>query len=364
MLQKPCATNKAACGKATWPHLATRYLATRYLANPPPRRVYSHRVNFRILPLLLLAFAAPLTAQSSAAPGNPPAALAPSAITQVVVLGSGSPVIDTERSHPAVAIVVNGEAYLVDFGADVVRQSQEAAQQDKIPALTPTRLRVVFCTHLHSDHTAGLSDLFLTPAVVGRPGALEIYGPPGIDAMAKNIRAAYAKDIDIRLNGLEHGNPAAYMMNVHEVAPAIGKPDVIYKDANVTVTAFRVAHGSWDYSLGYRFDTPDRSIVMSGDTGPTDAVARACHGCDVMMSEVYSQAGFDRLGAAGKQYFASFHVSTAQVAAMAEQAHPKLLVLYHQLLLVGSDPDAELIKEIHDAGYKGAVVSARDLEVF
>ena len=314
-----------------------------------------------ILPILLLALS-PFAAAQSAGPTAP--ALPPSPITQVVVLGSGTPVIDIERSHPAVAIVVNGEPYLVDFGADIVRQAAAAAQQKNIPALRPVNLRVVFSTHLHSDHTSGLADLFLTPAVVGRPGALELYGPPGLDAMASNIRAAYAKDIDIRLHGLEHGNPAAYVMNVHEIAPAIDHPAVIYRDANVTVTAFRVAHGSWDYSLGYRFDTPDRSIVLSGDTGPTEAVARACHGCDIMMNEVYSQAGFNQLGPAGKAYFSSFHMSASQLAHTAELAHPRLLVLYHQMLLAGSDPDAELVKEIRDAGYTGPIVSARDLDAF
>ncbi len=321
-----------------------------------------------LFPILIFTLATPFALAQAPAPSAaaslPAPALPPSPITQVVVLGSGTPVIDIERSHPAVAVVVNGQPYLVDFGAGVVRQAAEAAQLKNIPALKPTNLRVVFCTHLHSDHTAGLADLFLTPAVVGRPGALELYGPPGLDAMAGNIRAAYAKDIDIRLNGLEHGNPAAYVMNVHEVAPAVDHPAVVYKDANVTVTAFRVAHGSWDYSLGYRFDTPDRSIVMSGDTGPTQAVERACHGCDIMMDELYLQSGFDRLTPAGKAYFSSFHMSAAQVAHTAEQAHPKLLVLYHQMLLTGSDPDAQLVKAVRDSGYTGAVVSARDLDVF
>jgi ribonuclease BN (tRNA processing enzyme) len=83
-----------------------------------------------------------------------------------------------------------------------------------------------------------------------------------------------------------------------------------------------------------------------------------------MMNEVYSQAGFNQLGPAGKAYFSSFHMSASQLAHTAEQAHPKLLVLYHQMLLTGSDPDAELIKEIRDAGYTGPIVSARDLDVF
>ena len=72
---------------------------------------------------------------------------------------------------------------------------------------------------------------------------------------------------------------------------------VVYRDSNVTVTAFRVLHGSWKYAFGYRFDAGDRSIVVSGDTKPTDAVVDACHGCDVLVHEVYSKKGFDRLPA-------------------------------------------------------------------
>src|SRR5215469_14390341 len=186
--------------------------------------------------------------------------------TQVVILGTGTPILDPDRSGPSVAVVVNGSAYLVDFGPGVVRRAAAAARDKKITALTPSNLKVVFATHLHSDHTAGLADLYLSPAVEGRPGPLELYGPPGIADMARHIEAAYVKDVDIRVHGLEHGNERAYTINTHEI-----KPGIVYKDANVIVRAFAVAHGSWDYAYGYRFDTADRSIVISGDTAPTQS---------------------------------------------------------------------------------------------
>src|SRR6185369_17989252 len=129
----------------------------------------------------------------------------PTSKTQLVILGTGTPIINPDRSGPSVAVVVNGSAYLVDFGPGVVRRAAAAARDKHITALTPRNLQVVFATHLHSDHTAGLSDLYLTPAVEGRPGALELYGPPGIADMARHIQAAYVKDVDIRVHGLEHG---------------------------------------------------------------------------------------------------------------------------------------------------------------
>jgi ribonuclease BN (tRNA processing enzyme) len=283
----------------------------------------------------------------------------PESRTQLVVLGTGTPVVLPDRSGPAVAVVVNGSAYLVDFGPGVVRRAAAAARDKRIEALRVPNLKIAFCTHLHSDHTAGLSDLFLTPAVEGRGAPLELYGPPGLDDMAKHIQAAYAKDIDLRVHGLEQGDAAAYKINVHEV-----KPGVVYKDANVTVTAFSVPHGSWDYSYGYRFDTTDRSIVISGDTGPSESVAKACHGCDLMLHEVYSLKWFAQKPPARQKYHAAFHTSTTELAKIAAAGKPAELVMYHQLFLATDDPDQALLDEIRKAGYMGRVASAHDLDVY
>lgn len=279
--------------------------------------------------------------------------------TQVVILGTGTPVLNPDRSGPAVAVVVNGSAYLVDFGPGVVRRAAAAARDKKIAALTPANIKVAFATHLHSDHTAGLADLYLSPAVEGRPGPLELYGPPGIVDMARHIQAAYVKDVDIRVHGLEQGNARAYVIHTHEI-----KPGIVYKDANVTVRAFAVAHGTWDYSYGYRFDTPDRSIVISGDTAPTPAIAQACHGCDLLLHEVYSQAWFRERPPARQKYHSHFHTSTAELAEIAKAAQPKHLVLNHQLFRDTDDPDAVLLDEIKRAGYAGQVSSAHDLDIY
>ncbi len=279
--------------------------------------------------------------------------------TQLVILGTGTPVPIPDRSGPSVAVVVNGSAYLVDFGPGVVRRAATAFYEKHIEALKPANLKIAFATHLHSDHTAGLADLFLTPAVIGRGAPLELYGPPGIRDMARHIEAAYAKDIALRIHGLERGNPKAYKLNVHEI-----KPGIVYKDANVTVTAFAVPHGSWDYSYGYRFDTADRSIVISGDTGPNESVAKACHGCDLLLHEVYSTTWFQKQSVEDQKYHSAFHTSATELAAIAAQAKPKRLVMYHQLFLPSQNVDVELPEELRKAGYDGPAVSARDLDVF
>ena len=274
---------------------------------------------------------------------------------RLVLLGTGTPLADPDRSGPAVAIVVNGDAYIVDAGPGIVRRAAAAARAGTA-ALSVRNLRRVFITHLHSDHTLGLPDLMLSPAVLHRNAPLEVYGPPGIEHMVDAILDAYREDIRLRIDGLEHGEPAGYRMDVHEVVPG-----VVYRDSSVTVTAFRVEHGSWPYAYGYRFQSADRTIVVSGDTRPTDAVAEACGGCDILVHEVYAQQGFDRLPASGKAYHASFHTSAVELGRIAARARPKLLVLYHQLFF--GSTDEEILREVRE-GFPGRVVSGKDLEVY
>src|SRR2546426_1998864 len=87
----------------------------------------------------------------------------PTSHTQIVLLGTGTPAADPDRSGPATAIVVNGTPYLVDVGPGLVRRAAAAARDRGVQALQPTNLRMVFVTHLHSDHTVGFPDLIFTP---------------------------------------------------------------------------------------------------------------------------------------------------------------------------------------------------------
>jgi ribonuclease BN (tRNA processing enzyme) len=157
--------------------------------------------------------------------------------------------------------------------------------------------------------------------------------------------------MDVRLNGLEHGNPQAYQVKVREIAPG-----VVYKDGNVAVTAFAVKHATWDQAFGYRFETAARSVVISGDTAPASSVAEACHGCDVLVHEVYCDVPPGR-----EAYYRAAHTSASELARIAVQAQPKLLVLYHQLFSGCSE--ATLVGRVQE-GYPGAVVSGKDFDVF
>jgi ribonuclease BN (tRNA processing enzyme) len=287
--------------------------------------------------------------------------------TRVVLLGTGNPPADPDRSGPATAVVVNGTPYLVDFGAGVVRRAKQAAVDRGIDALEPTKLRVVFVTHLHSDHTVGYPDLILTPWVIGRRVPLEVYGPSGIKDMTTHVMAAYQADFIARQHQYDDKTyrggsfPEGHAVNAHEI-----KPGVVYQDANVKVTAYPTVHVMESYA--YRFDTADRSIVISGDTNPTQAVIDACRGCDVLIHEALSNDWLSRRPDF-KEYAARYHTTTTQLAELATKAKPKLLVLYHNSVSwrpavddQRSRPEVLLAEML--AKYSGPVVVGRDLDVF
>ncbi|MCH7924139.1 MAG: MBL fold metallo-hydrolase [Planctomycetes bacterium] len=311
--------------------------------------------------IILILFLAPTVAcrlenaQSgvTAAADRAPASSNPS--TRLVLLGTGTPNADPARSGPALAVVVNGQAYLVDCGPGIVRRAA-AAHQMGIEALAVEKLTHVFITHLHSDHTLGYPDLIFTPWVLERAAPLEAFGPPGLAAMTEHILAAYHEDIAIRIEGLEPANAMGYKVNVHEITAGL-----VYQDKNVRVTAFPVRHGSWPHAYGFRFDTADRSIVISGDTAPCESLVQHAKGCDLLVHEVYSNVAFQRRPAVWQRYHASFHTSTTELAEIARQVQPKLLVLTHQLFW-GSAPE-ELVAEIRQT-YDGDVRSGNDLDVY
>ena len=276
--------------------------------------------------------------------------------TQVVVLGTGTPNADPDRSGPAVAIVTNGQAYLVDAGPGIVRRAAAAAREG-VPALSMPGLDIVFLTHLHSDHTLGLPDLMLSPWVLDRTAPLRVYGPPGTADMVRFIDSAYTEDIHLRLAGGEPSNKTGWRSVVHEIRDT----GVVYRDSNVTVRAFRVHHGAWEYAYGYRFETPDRVIVVSGDTRPTDAVVNACHGCDVLVHEVYDAERLKQRSPAWQAYYHRYHTSTYELGDLAARAKPKLLLLVHQLYSGGTDED--LVRQI-GTRFSGRVVSAHDLGIY
>jgi len=181
--------------------------------------------------------------------------------------------------------------------------------------------------------------------------------------MTDHILAAGEEDIRIRTQGLERNfaqhNDTGYKVNVHEI-----EPGVVYKDRSITVKAFQVPHGEWPQAFGYRFETLDRTIMISGDTSPSQAVVEACNGCDVLIHEVYTEMFLAQAPRAFKEYHPKYHTSSRELGELATKAKPKLLILYHQQYGVRSGrTERDLLREMK-AAYAGKFVSGHDLDVY
>ena len=283
---------------------------------------------------------------------------APDNKTRLILLGTGTPNADPNRAGPALAISIGDRSYIVDFGPGIVRQAAALSSNHGGPfeSLNPKNLKVVFLTHLHSDHTTGYPDLILTPWVLERSDPLKVFGPEGIKNMTTKILEAYKADIDYRIDGLEPANESGWKVEAVEVNEGI-----IYEDELIEVIAFKVNHGTWDNAYGYKFITEDKTIVVSGDTAPSKQLIEMSRGVDILVHEVYSQAGFNRRTEVWKKYHASHHTSTKELAEIANEAQPKLLVLTH--ILFWGSTEEEILEEV-ESSYSGKVSLGQDLSIY
>ena len=274
--------------------------------------------------------------------------------TKIVVLGSGTPNPDPKRTGSAYAVLVNGQAYLVDFGPGIVRSASYLSPTwgGEFEELEVKNLEYAFLTHIHSDHSAGLSDLILTPWVLGREKPLKLFGPPQLAKMAAHILIAYEDDINYRINGSQPSNPEGYKTQFVE-----NKEGVIFKDSNVTVRAFKVNHGKLTNSYGYSFITNDKKIVFSGDTAISDILIEEAKGADVLIHEVFSEEGFQKKTKDWQIYHKAHHTSSIEVGLIANKVKPKKLVLSHILFWGASK---ESILEDVRLNFKGETILAED----
>ena len=293
-----------------------------------------------------------------------------SEVTKVVMLGTGNPQPDPNRRGPGVAIVVNDQPYIVDAGEGIWRATGKANPLfgGTIKGLAHNNLTRSFITHLHSDHTVGLPSLILSPWTEGRSEPLEVWGPPGTAHMVENILEAYEADIAARRFDPQQLNDTGWRAVGHDV-PETG---LVYQDDNVTVEAFKVVHGTWSVAFAYRFTTPDKVIVVSGDVRPSEGILEASRGADILIHEVIGIDDRDKqpwgksrntpldLGNVAEL----FHTTTEQLAELANEVKPGLLVLYHEQNWSDPyNPDA-LAEEIQRYGYDGEVISARDQDIY
>jgi len=276
--------------------------------------------------------------------------------TRLILLGTGGgPRPRKANSAPAQVIVVNDTAYVVDCGNGVARQLVFAG----VPLAT---LRHVFITHHHSDHNADYGNLLWLAWTAGLRTRVDTWGPPPLEKMTNLFFEMNAYDINTRIAD-EGRVPLVPLVHVHELTQG----GAVMQDENVKVTAALVHHPPVVSSFGYRFDAADRSIVISGDTAPSDNLIKLAQGADLLVHEALYVPGVDRLvarvpnAAALKQSIMSHHTTAEDAGRVAKAAGVKTLVLSH---LVPADDPAIADQMWIDAArvhFQGPVVVGKDL---
>lgn len=265
----------------------------------------------------------------------------------VLLLGTGYPRPDPQRAGPS-AVVIAGDAWFV------VDAGRGATMRIAATDLQYANLRGVFLTHLHSDHTAGLPDLFNTSWQFGRKTVpLELYGPRGTKKLANAMLGFFAEDIHWRRDVLEKHPAAGATIRTHIV-----REGVVYDDGKVKITAFPVDHRPVVNAFGYRFESGGQTVVISGDTRPTENLVRYAKGADILVLEAYLPEHFLRVDTPEvAARLMSYHTSAEEAGQLAARAGVKKLVLTH---LIPGNAD-ETFRERAGRAFKGEVVVGRDL---
>jgi ribonuclease BN (tRNA processing enzyme) len=275
---------------------------------------------------------------------------------KLILLGTGGgPRPRTARSAPAQVILVNDTAYVVDCGDGVARQLVFAG-------VSLPKLRHIFLTHHHSDHNADYGNLLLLAWAAGLRTRVDAWGPPPIQKMTGLFFDMNAYDIATRIAD-EGRVPLEPLVHVHQ----LNQGGLVMQDENVKVTAALVHHPPVVPAFGYRFDGPDRSIVISGDTAPSDNLIKLAQGADVLVHEALYVPGIDRLVAsvpnAGnlKQSILSHHTTAEDAGRVAQAAGVKTLVLSH--LVPADDPSVtdDMWIDAARVHFRGTVIVGKDL---
>ena len=292
----------------------------------------------------------------AATPWLPRASVARGAKTRLILLGTGGgPRPRKANSASAQVIVANEAAYVVDCGDGVARQLAFAG----VPL---PKLRHVFISHHHSDHNADYGNLLWLAWTAGLRTRVDTWGPPPLEKMTKLFFEMNAQDIDTRIAD-EGRVPLIPLVQVHELTQG----GLVMQDENVKVTAALVHHPPVVPSFGYRFDGADRSIVISGDTAPSDNLIKLARGADILVHDALYVPGVERLVArvpnatALKQSILSHHTSAEDAGRVAQAAGVKKLVLSH---LVPPDDPAITEQMWIDAArthFRGEVILGKDL---
>lgn len=270
---------------------------------------------------------------------------------RITLLGTGNPRPSMDRFGPSILVEAGEQRLLIDAGRGATIRLFQLGKGAMLSSIN-----AVLLTHLHSDHTVGLPDLWLTGWIFGRNTPLAVYGPPGTKAMMANLERAFEADIHTRRDIDERFPAAGIAVEASDVGPGI-----VFDKGGLRVTAFTVDHGPVAPAYGYRIDYQGRSLVLSGDTRPSDNLVEHARGVDVLVHEVVSPEA-ERRGAqidpARAAKVIAHHTTPEDAGRIFASVRPRLAVYSH---IVPSLATARDLIPATRRTYKGRLVVGEDL---
>ncbi|MFT4516556.1 MAG: ribonuclease Z [Gammaproteobacteria bacterium] len=272
-------------------------------------------MRFFLIPILLM-FASPIFAD----------------VMRVTILGSGTPRPDINRFSQSILVEAGDEKLLFDAGRGATIRLSQAGINIK-------DINKVFLTHLHSDHTLGLSDLIMTGWIYQRSQDFQIFGPAGTKDFVKNIKLAFFEDIKIRTVAPENHTLEGLSTPTAEIEEGL-----VYKKNGVEVIAFRVDHGGGvEHAFGYKIIYNKKVVVISGDTNYSDNLIKYAKNCDLLIHEIADAPLKVINNNARVQGLMNYHTTPSEMAKVINAVNPKFTILTHILALGGIS-----ISEIHN----------------
>ena len=270
---------------------------------------------------------------------------------QITLLGTGVPTPNPKRRGPAQLIKTGNVNVLVDCGSGTVNQLVQGN-------VSPPQINNVLITHHHSDHYIDLDHFIITRWIMGADKPLHIYGPIRQKKIIENMLAVHEYDLKIRVEHQGTKRPLPEVI-VHEIGE-----EIEMEIDGLKTRAFHVEHPPVDPAFGYRFDTQDRSIVISGDTRPCENIIKNAYNVDLLVHECMHSAKVPFVPGGGWksaehriEAMARYHTFPEKLGLIAKDANPKILATTH---MVSHSEPSELTEIIgHD--YSGALVIGEDL---
>ncbi len=265
---------------------------------------------------------------------------------RVVLLGTGTPDVSMKRFGGSILVEAGGQKFLFDCGRGAVLR----LSQLHIPVAEVNRL---FLTHLHSDHTVGIPDLWLTGWIFDRKEPLYVWGPAGTRSMMSHLEKAYAFDIHIRRDVDEKLPGRGVTVVTREI-----RQGEVYESNGVKITAFDVDHGPVKPALGFRIDCGGHSVVLSGDTRPSENLIRFTKGADLLVHEVYYVDEETLRTSPEERIIVAHHTTPEQAGEIFGRVQPKLALYSH---IGRREVHAAKLIELTRKSYSGPLEVGEDL---